>query len=61
MAKLEQRGETWQVTILEFVNFKEDRTKEEESFFIEIKQVDDTTVWSKKSFLFYEIIEMDFL
>ena len=51
------------VIVLELLQFKEDKTKEdqhqeEEFFFIEIKQEDETVFWSQKSFSFYEILEM---
>ena len=49
------------VTVLEICGFREDRSKEEEFFFIEIQDEHDNKFWGKKSFSFYEIIEMDFL
>jgi plasmid replication initiation protein len=52
------------VSILEFVNFKIDQSKSSEMFdyfFIEIKQEDDSKVWSKESFSFDDIVAMDFL
>jgi plasmid replication initiation protein len=50
-------------TTLEFIDFKTDSNKEGqfEYFFIEIKQEDDNTVWSKESFSFDDIVAMDFL
>jgi len=50
--------------LLEFVNFKTDQNKNSEMFeyfFIEIKQEDDSKVWSKKSFSFDDIVGMEFL
>jgi plasmid replication initiation protein len=50
--------------ILEFIDFKVDRAKDNEhfeKFFIKIKQEDDNSFWSKNSFSFDEIIGMDFL
>jgi len=52
------------VSILEFVNFKIDQSKSSEMFdyfFIEIKQEDDSKVWSKESFSFDDIVAMDFV
>ncbi len=51
------------ITVLEFVNFKIDQAKEGDfdHFFIEIKQEDDSKVWSKESFSFDDILGMDFL
>jgi len=51
------------ITILEFVNFKIDQAKEDDFdyFFIEIKQEDNSKVWSKESFSFDDILGMDFL
>ncbi|SFV50601.1 Protein involved in initiation of plasmid replication [hydrothermal vent metagenome] len=49
------------VTVLEICGFREDKTKEEEFFFIEIQDEHGNKFWGKKSFSFYEIIEMDFL
>jgi len=51
------------ITILEFVDFKLDQNREVEfdHFFIEIKQQDNSTVWSKESFSFDDIVGMDFL
>ncbi len=50
-------------TILEFVGFKIDQSKKGDfdHFFIEIKQEDNTKVWSKESFSFDDIVGMDFL
>jgi len=50
-------------TTLEFIDFKTDSNKEGqfEYFFIEIKQEDDNTVWSRESFSFDDIVAMDFL
>jgi len=51
-------------SILEFVNFKIDQSKSSEMFdyfFIEIKQEDDSKVWSRESFSFDDIITMEFL
>jgi plasmid replication initiation protein len=50
-------------TTLEFIDFKTDSNKEGqfEYFFIEIKQEDDNTIWSKDSFSFDDIVAMDFL
>jgi plasmid replication initiation protein len=50
--------------LLTFVNFKIDQSKSSEMFdyfFIEIKQEDDSKVWSKESFSFDDILGMDFL
>ncbi len=50
--------------ILEFINFKKDTTKEDEyfdKFFVEIKQEDSNSFWSKKSFSFDDIVSMNFL
>ncbi len=52
------------VSILEFVNFKIDQSKSSEMFdyfFIEIKQEDDSKVWSKESFSFDDIVAMEFV
>jgi hypothetical protein len=52
------------VSILEFVNFKIDQSKSSEMFdyfFIEIKQEDDSKVWSQESFSFDDIVAMEFL
>jgi len=48
---------------LEFIDFKIDQKKEElfEYFFIQIKQEDSSTVWSKESFSFDDIVAMNFL
>jgi plasmid replication initiation protein len=50
-------------TTLEFIDFKTDSNREGqfEYFFIEIKQEDDNTVWSRESFSFDDIVAMDFL
>jgi len=50
-------------TTLEFVDFKIDQAKEGDFdyFFIEIKQEDNSKVWSKESFSFDDILGMDFL
>jgi hypothetical protein len=45
------------VTIFEFKEFKE----EDGRFFIEIEQEDGTKFWTKKSFLFEEILGMKFI
>ena len=45
------------VLILEFKEFKE----EDGRFFIEIEQEDGTRFWTKKSFLFEEILRMGFV
>jgi len=45
------------VTILEFKEFRE----EDGRFFIEIEQEDGTKFWTKKSFLFEEILGMEFV
>jgi len=50
--------------LLEFVNFKIDQNKNSEMFdyfFIEIKQEDDSKVWSRESFSFDDIVAMNFL
>jgi hypothetical protein len=47
--------------IFELTDFKEDTSKEEELFFIEIKQEHGDKSWSNKSFLFDEIVVMNFL
>jgi len=50
--------------LLTFVDFKIDQRKSSEMFdyfFIEIKQEDDSKVWSKESFSFDDIVAMDFL
>jgi len=49
------------VLVLEFIEFKQETTKDEESFFIKIRQEDGSEFWSQKSFLFEEIIAMEFL
>ena len=49
------------ITIFELTDFKEDTSKEEELFFIEIKQEHGDKSWSNKSFLFDEIVVMNFL
>ena len=49
------------VLVLEFIEFKQEITKDEESFFIKIRQEDGSEFWSQKSFLFEEIIAMEFL
>ena len=49
------------INIFELSDFKEDTSKEEGSFFIEIKQEHADKSWSNKSFLFDEIIVMNFL
>jgi len=52
------------ISILEFVNFKIEQNKNSEMFeyfFIEIKQEDDSKIWSKESFSFDDIVGMDFL
>ena len=52
------------VSILEFIDFKTDQSKSSEMFdyfFIEIKQEDDSKVWSRESFSFDDIVAMDFL
>ncbi|RUM68879.1 MAG: hypothetical protein DSZ07_05875 [Sulfurovum sp.] len=49
------------ITIFELTDFKVDASKEEESFFIEIQQEYGDKSWSNKSFLFEEIVVMDFL
>ena len=45
------------VLILEFKEFRE----EDGRFFIEIEQEDGTRFWTKKSFLFEEILGMKFI
>jgi hypothetical protein len=45
------------VTVLELKEFKE----EDERFFIEIEQEDDTRFWTQKSFGFDEILGMGFV
>jgi len=47
----------------EFINFKIDQAKEGDFdyFFIEIKQEDDSRVWSRESFSFDDIMAMEFL
>jgi len=54
---------TKSITVLKFLDFKIDKNREGdfEYFFIEIEQEDKSRVWSKESFLFDEIIGMDFL
>jgi hypothetical protein len=49
------------VLVLEFIEFKQETIKDEESFFIKIRQEDGSEFWSQKSFLFEEIIAMEFL
>jgi hypothetical protein len=49
------------VLVLEFIEFKQETTKDEEFFFIKIRQEDGSEFWSQKSFLFEEIIAMEFL
>ncbi len=44
-------------TILEFKEFRE----ENKLFFIEIEQEDGTRFWTQKSFLFEEILGMNFI
>ena len=51
-------------TTLKFIDFKIDQNKSSEMFdyfFIEIKQEDNSKVWSKESFSFDDIVAMDFL
>jgi plasmid replication initiation protein len=50
-------------TKLEFIDFKQDVNKNDEYFeyfFIKIKQEDSTLFWTKKSFSFDEIVNMEF-
>ena len=49
------------VLVLEFIEFKQETIKDEESFFIKIRQEDGSEFWSQKSFLFEEIKAMEFL